>query len=86
MIKLLMLAHSLGFLAYASVLVFCSIANPPREALTRVLRVLTGMVAILLGTNILRDVPCDQHIVFMVAQTLFLFLVTFSAFKALMRK
>ena len=86
MIKLLMLAHSLGFLAYASVLVFCSIANPPRDTPTQIVRVLTGMVAILLGSNILRDMPCDQHIVFIAAQTLFLFLVTFSAYKALMKQ
>jgi len=85
MIKLLMLAHSLGFLAYASVLVFCSIANPPRDTPTQIVRVATSVTAIILGTNMLKDAP-DQHLIYAFAHTVFLFLVTFSAFKALMKQ
>jgi hypothetical protein len=81
----LSLANSLGFLAYASVLVFCSIANPPRDTPTQIVRVSTSIAAIILGTNMLKDAP-DQHLIYAFAHTVFLFLVTFSAFKALMKQ
>ena len=85
-LQILLTLNSIGYWAYASVLVYCSISNPPKDALTRMMRVITGMLALLLGTNTLRNPDDKQSIVFISAHAIFQFAVAFSAFEALRKK
>tara|TARA_R110000868_G_scaffold306230_1_gene567465 strand:+ start:48 stop:320 length:273 start_codon:yes stop_codon:yes gene_type:complete len=76
-----------GLWAYATVLLYCSVTNPPNDKLTLALRIITGSLAVFLGYAFylspeLNTAPTLTNYLLIT----FRFLIAFSAYQALRKK
>ena len=76
-----------GLWAYATVLLYCSVTNPPRDRLTLLLRIITGSLAVFLGYALYIKPQLDTAPTLTnYALIVFRYLIAFSAYQALTKK